>query len=187
MAVPKMSQLRIGLSVDIVLKSDQRSGRLTTGLISEILTRGDHPRGIKVRLNSGLVGRVQSLSIASKTLREPDNAVPPLAESSDANSRDYQEPQPTSARGVHKGLVKSYSTQSDYKPDQNPPESRSLADYIRLRSSRGPTPTSHTKAEATIQERMELEFPKLDSALIAAILADYTDLAETRGVLSTLS
>lgn len=62
MGVPKMSQLRKGLGVNIVLKADQRTGRLTRGNIADILTRGDHPRGIKVRLSDGQIGRVQSLA-----------------------------------------------------------------------------------------------------------------------------
>ena len=41
--------------------------------------------------------------------------------------------------------------------------------------------------EPTLQAKMELEFPKLDSALIAAIVADYTDPAEAKNVLSALS
>ncbi len=49
-----------GLEVDIVLKEDQRSGRLTRGIVEDILTNSSfHPHGIKVRLESGEVGRVQ--------------------------------------------------------------------------------------------------------------------------------
>ena len=51
-----------GLLVDIVLKEDQRTGRLTRGVVSEILTNSRfHPRGIKVRLETGEVGRVQNI------------------------------------------------------------------------------------------------------------------------------
>jgi len=54
--------IRPGLEVDIVLKEDQGSGRLTHGIVSDILTRSSfHPRGIKVRLESGEVGRVQHI------------------------------------------------------------------------------------------------------------------------------
>ncbi len=49
-----------GLEVSIVLKQDQRTGRLTQGVIKDILTNSSfHPHGIKVRLTSGDVGRVQ--------------------------------------------------------------------------------------------------------------------------------
>ena len=49
-----------GGEVDIVLKTDQRSGRLTRGTVKDILTRSlHHPHGIKVRLTNGQVGRVK--------------------------------------------------------------------------------------------------------------------------------
>jgi len=54
--------IRPGLEVDIVLKQDQRTGRLTRGIVKEILTKsGNHPHGIKVRLASGQVGRVKNI------------------------------------------------------------------------------------------------------------------------------
>ena len=56
------SNLRPGLAVTIILKKDQRSGALTTGVIDKILTSAaKHSRGIKVRLTDGQVGRVQSI------------------------------------------------------------------------------------------------------------------------------
>jgi len=54
-----------GQHVSIVLKKDQRSGKLTDGIVSDILTRSaSHPHGIKVRLKSGLVGRVKKIHAA---------------------------------------------------------------------------------------------------------------------------
>ena len=51
--------IRPGCTVDIILKADQRSGRLTRGVVQEILTNSSfHPHGIKVRLRDGHVGRV---------------------------------------------------------------------------------------------------------------------------------
>ena len=51
-----------GRVVDIVLKEDQRSGKLTRGTVTDILTNSAyHPRGIKVRLSDGQVGRVQDI------------------------------------------------------------------------------------------------------------------------------
>jgi uncharacterized repeat protein (TIGR03833 family) len=51
-----------GLHVRIVLKKDQRSGKLTEGIVKEILTKSPtHPHGIKVRLDSGEVGRVKEI------------------------------------------------------------------------------------------------------------------------------
>lgn len=52
-------QVKPGLEVDIVLKKDQRTGRLTRGVVKDLLTKSSfHPHGIKVRLEDGQVGRV---------------------------------------------------------------------------------------------------------------------------------
>jgi len=52
--------IKPGIEVDIVLKKDQRTGQLTRGVVSTILTRSsNHPHGIKVRLVDGQVGRVK--------------------------------------------------------------------------------------------------------------------------------
>lgn len=54
------SDIRIGSEVSIVLKEDQRTGKLTEGIVQNILTKSAfHPHGIKVRLESGEVGRVK--------------------------------------------------------------------------------------------------------------------------------
>jgi len=53
--------IAIGLELEIVQKSDQRSGKLTAGVVAKILTKSsNHPHGIKVQLTSGLVGRVKN-------------------------------------------------------------------------------------------------------------------------------
>ena len=54
--------IKPGLEVDIVLKQDQRTGKLTKGVVKDILTKSPtHPHGIKVRLESGAVGRVKEI------------------------------------------------------------------------------------------------------------------------------
>lgn len=51
-----------GLEVDIILKQDQRSGKLTRGIVKNLLTSATyHSRGIKVRLDDGQVGRVANI------------------------------------------------------------------------------------------------------------------------------
>jgi uncharacterized repeat protein (TIGR03833 family) len=53
--------IKPGLQVAIVQKQDQRTGKLTRGVVQDILTKSpNHPHGIKVRLPRGLVGRVQA-------------------------------------------------------------------------------------------------------------------------------
>lgn len=54
--------IHAGLKVNIVLKKDQRTGKLTEGIVKDILTNSaNHPHGIKVRLTNGDVGRVQEI------------------------------------------------------------------------------------------------------------------------------
>ena len=58
----RREDIKIGLKVNIVLKKDQRSGKLTGGVVKDILTNSSfHPHGIKVRLENGDVGRVQEI------------------------------------------------------------------------------------------------------------------------------
>ena len=74
---PSLSgEIPIGSSVSVVKKEDQPTGRLTRGIVSEILTNGAHPRGVKVRLRDGTVGRVQrvdgALGPSSTVIAEED-------------------------------------------------------------------------------------------------------------------
>ncbi|MCC6188948.1 MAG: YwbE family protein [Anaerolineales bacterium] len=64
MAAPPRSALRPGLRVQIIEKHNQRTGALTEGVIARILTKSArHPHGIKVMLEDGRVGRVQSIDL----------------------------------------------------------------------------------------------------------------------------
>ncbi|KAL2040412.1 hypothetical protein N7G274_006855 [Stereocaulon virgatum] len=180
MAVPKMSQLRLGIGVNIVLKADQRSGKLTTGQILQILTRGNHPRGIKVRLSNGLVGRVQSLSAPS----EQQAATQSTTHSQNSSNKFCG--QTSHARGRPD---RKYALKEDHRNSPTPHESASLADYIRAPSSsqlRHPS-SRDIPVKDTTQATMEKDFPHLDSALIAAVLADHEGAEEARAVLSSLS
>lgn len=56
------AHIQPGKTVQIVLKQDQRTGKLTEGVVKDILTKSaQHPHGIKVRLTSGAVGRVKAI------------------------------------------------------------------------------------------------------------------------------
>lgn len=58
----RRSDIKPGLLVRVVQKQDQRTGKLTEGTVKDILTRSaTHPHGIKVRLTSGIVGRVKAV------------------------------------------------------------------------------------------------------------------------------
>ncbi|KAL4911138.1 hypothetical protein BDW74DRAFT_172593 [Aspergillus multicolor] len=60
--VPTTKDVIPGALVNIVLKKDQPTGRTVSGTVATLLTQGNHPRGIKVRLSDGRVGRVQSMA-----------------------------------------------------------------------------------------------------------------------------
>jgi uncharacterized repeat protein (TIGR03833 family) len=58
----RRADIKAGSRVRIVLKQDQRSGRLTEGIVQDVLTNSPkHPYGIKVRLDTGEVGRVKQI------------------------------------------------------------------------------------------------------------------------------
>ncbi|HSA76040.1 MAG TPA: YwbE family protein [Nitrosarchaeum sp.] len=60
--IPTRDKIKIGIKVKIVQKQDQRTGNLTEGVVKRILTSSKfHPHGIKVELDNGRIGRVQSL------------------------------------------------------------------------------------------------------------------------------
>lgn len=59
--LPTTREVVPGAAVSIVLKEDQRTGIEVQGTVQDLLTRGDHPRGIKVRLRDGRIGRVQRM------------------------------------------------------------------------------------------------------------------------------
>ncbi|MBU2968517.1 YwbE family protein [Pseudoalteromonas sp. C2R02] len=62
MSGTQRSNIKPGLEVNIVLKQDQRTGKLTQGVVEKLLTNSaNHPHGIKVRLESGEVGRVKEI------------------------------------------------------------------------------------------------------------------------------
>ncbi len=59
----RRADIKIGTEVRVVKKEHQRTGELTKGIVKQILTKSkNHPHGIKVRLESGVVGRVKEIS-----------------------------------------------------------------------------------------------------------------------------
>ena len=66
------SDIKVGDEVAIVLKADQRNGTLTKGVVQTILTKSpSHPHGIKVKLESGEIGRVKQIYEESSWNRHP--------------------------------------------------------------------------------------------------------------------
>ena len=57
------TEIKVGMQVKVIQKQDQRTGKLSEGVVQDILTNsGIHPHGIKVRLQGGIVGRVKEIS-----------------------------------------------------------------------------------------------------------------------------
>jgi uncharacterized repeat protein (TIGR03833 family) len=186
MTVPKRNQISPGTQVNIVLKVDQPSGKLTTGSVQDLLTRGDHPRGVKVRLTNGHIGRVQSLSTQSPGEGMPSSTI--------ASQISIQGQVPTVQSG-HFGNRRGI--QDDYRLDPTPDEApeASLLDYVKpakqkkgKKGRKAPPPDELVDSDMTAQQQLAIDFPKLDSALIAALLLDHGgDVAAARVTLSSLS
>ncbi|KAG5983499.1 hypothetical protein E4U55_008021 [Claviceps digitariae] len=122
--VPSILQVVPGASVFIVLKKDQPTGRETAGVVAELLTRGNHPRGIKVRLRNGQVGRVQRMGNQS-------------APQTDASETHHNKTATQPARFSHR--YTDVRNDSDYPSE---PPSRSLTDFFP------PSPRENTKVDS---------------------------------------
>ncbi|KAL8960213.1 MAG: hypothetical protein Q9193_003039, partial [Seirophora villosa] len=163
--VPPHHSLHRNTPVLIVLKADQTTGKLTSGLIADVLTRGNHPRGVKVRLQDGRIGRVQALRSSSDSL---NRALLPTEE-----VRAFGE------KGKGKGGVSGDCC--DREEGSAVQSTTSLGDYMKPAKSR--VREAASSSVTTAQEQLERAFPSLDSALIAAILVDYPSVHDAQGVL----
>ncbi|KAJ5801841.1 uncharacterized protein N7503_004291 [Penicillium pulvis] len=145
--VPPSRSINPGTPVKIVLKSDQPTGRTVSGIVNEVLTRGDHPRGVKVRLTDGRVGRVQSLWIGnepSDSTQEEANPGEGLQLSIDGDDISGRRNR-FAARDMH--------LKGPYEP---PPEALGLDMYIR--------PAKGKKRAGKIQERHTLDEGDFEAA-----------------------
>ena len=193
MSVPALSQLHQGLRVNIVLKADQRTGRLTSGQIADFLTRGDHPRGVKVRLADGQIGRVQSVS----PFLSHGNSNSTMTESRPTGQSNTTPFAPQTSHNRHSKI------QEDFRNDPTPADTRSLEDYIKKPTQKKKarknakagdsdllaTAPSEGQEEQPIdmQHKLEKDFPTLDAALVAAIIADHPgDIDSAKEVLKDL-
>src|SRR5947209_17372266 len=71
MSIPSHSQISRGAEVSVILKEDQPTGRQVRGIVEDVLTQQDHPRGVKVLLMDGRVGRVQQVLNSGDTPATP--------------------------------------------------------------------------------------------------------------------
>lgn len=84
--VPNISQVTPGAFVSIVLKIDQPTGHEVQGVVGDVLTNGNHPRGIKVRLADGRVGRVQRM-VSEDTARAGSEGLNGLGRNGEGNTQ----------------------------------------------------------------------------------------------------
>jgi uncharacterized repeat protein (TIGR03833 family) len=115
--IPTYNQVLPGTSVSIVLKEDQPTGRQVQGVVGEILTGGNHPRGIKVRLKDGRVGRVQKL--VSEDGKTGDGDISGLGSNSELSRNDDAA---FAQLGIAPQANSVNSTLSSPRPAQPPPK-----------------------------------------------------------------
>ncbi|KAH6649244.1 hypothetical protein F5144DRAFT_588008 [Chaetomium tenue] len=133
-----------GALVNIVLKEDQPTGRTVQGVVSQLLTKGNHPRGIKVRLSDGRVGRVQSMAGGAGST---GSQIQP-----DGNAEAAAEVGPAGV--APRGRVRHVA---DARLDQGPPPSTQpvgLDAYIKPAKKRGKGKggTGNTTAQAAARD-----------------------------------
>ncbi|KAH7407987.1 hypothetical protein BKA64DRAFT_436439 [Cadophora sp. MPI-SDFR-AT-0126] len=140
-SVPTIQQVIPGSSVSIVLKIDQPTGRQVQGTVAELLTRGDHPRGIKVRLQDGRVGRVQRMA-SEEEARVGSEGLSGLGRNGEA---DGDAGDGSGRMGIGSGMkgeqVGGFTGRKygDYRldaPDEPPASELSLEDYIVTKGNR---------------------------------------------------
>ena len=115
--IPTIQQVIPGAPVNIVLKVDQPTGRTVSGLVKDVLTRGNHPRGIKVRLTDGRIGRVQTMATSNQSTQ-------PAGTSEVVKAEDQSQPE-----------WRRHTRQS---PDELPSSSVGLDAYIKPAKQRRP-------------------------------------------------
>ena len=213
-SVPPFSALRPGVPVNIVLKQHQRTGQLTAGHVAQVLTSGDHPRGVKVRLTDGQVGRVQALNSGLPTKFLDDTEGKTGLSHSEERAFEQsvgQKFQAETRRAHFSGRGSSVSTigrglQEDVRNDPQPTEEASLFDFATIKSKKKgkgkkiATDINEAKEKHSgdpmvpsgngideLQKLMEKDFPNLDAGLIAAVVSDGPQEERVREVLRAVS
>lgn len=155
-AVPNMTQVVPGASVSIVLKADQPTGREVQGLVQNVLTSGNHPRGIKVRLSDGRIGRVQRMH----TGQLPPQDTSTLSASTTQTSAS-RTPRPPRERDVRRSKFQARDIRLD-DDGEAPAEEIDLFAYMK------PAKQKKKKGGARTQEAAEEEEVVKEAATVAS-------------------
>ena len=211
MPVTQYSSIKPGALVSIVLKADQRTGRQVQGTVSQLLTRHNHPRGIKVKLTDGRVGRVEKLVTSTQSRQyHTMTSNNPWADS-ESQGHPLNSPTSDQQQGAAQGYYQATQPQSQnppqqqqyqqsYQPPQAPPPGirRSDSDVVAQQGDRAEQVEHMQQYEAhapqseddKMQAQLQKEFPNIDSSLIAAIYNERKtggDLGEVREMLQELN
>ncbi|KAI0204800.1 hypothetical protein F4808DRAFT_311397 [Astrocystis sublimbata] len=159
--VPKYHQVVPGALVNIVLKADQRTGRQVRGVVQHVLTKGDHHRGIKVRLTDGRVGRVQSMAQGVDTGASTHSSSA-LTSTSDPNPLPFIDSVPDNAMGPRgRGRPPRHRDVRLEEALDAPAEQIDLAAYI-VPSKRKQKGAKAIKANSGEQDNIECGNPSND-------------------------
>ncbi|KAI0841418.1 hypothetical protein F5Y06DRAFT_219393 [Hypoxylon sp. FL0890] len=126
--VPRIAEVIPGAIVNIILKADQRTGRQVSGTVRDVLTRGDHHRGIKVRLTDGRIGRVQSIGSGSITPSSGSGSAALVG--STMSSTDEQVDLANRYVSHPRGRRGRYRDMRLEEPAEEPPQQADLSAYI---------------------------------------------------------
>jgi uncharacterized repeat protein (TIGR03833 family) len=216
MPVTQFAQIKPGLLVSIVLKADQRTGRQVQGTVLQLLTRHNHPRGIKVKLTDGRVGRVQQILPPQQTPPNHNHNHNTMSSNTnpwsntESTGNPYTTPTSQQGQGAAQGYYQSnnpsqYQSQGHQQQSQNasgpPSQGIHRSDTEQLLAQQGDRAAQvehmqqyEANAPQTEDDRnqaqLQKEFPNIDSSLIAAIYSERKgqgDLAEVRELLQELN
>ncbi|PKS09322.1 hypothetical protein jhhlp_003936 [Lomentospora prolificans] len=172
--VPTTAEVIAGARVNIVLKQDQSTGRTVAGTVRDVLTRGNHPRGIKVRLADGRVGRVQTMARGSGSNENANELPGNIAQNAGSISAGDAQGILGDALGPADGAgsrPRQRGRRHD-DGDQPPPQQETtLAAYMRPAKQNRRRRQEST--QATEQELEEIERPATDGAVTCPVCGTF--------------
>ncbi|ETN41024.1 uncharacterized protein HMPREF1541_02958 [Cyphellophora europaea CBS 101466] len=214
MPITQYNKITAGLPVSIVLKADQRTGREVQGTVAQLLTRHNHPRGIKVKLTDGRVGRVQKIlrtmssnnpwadsTSQGNPYQSPDDQQRGLNQTYFAQDTSNQHQQTPYGQHPQQGGYPQSAHQQGYTAPQGPPPSQSIQrsdteQLLAQQQDAGAQVETMQQYESQArqtdddknQAELQKQFPNIDSSLIAAIYNERKpDMAEVRELLQELN
>lgn len=199
-SVPSHASIQRGSHVSIVLKADQSTGRQVQGIVADLLTRGNHPRGVKVLLSDGRVGRVQAL-MASDGHHTSSDSTGGGHTRQEAPQGGYGGQQQQQQPIWSSPPIPRQSPRSGYPPQTHsssttqplrPADASSLLDAEDGTAQRETMESYENARPATKEEEdraaLGREFPSVDGSLVAALYLDCEgDVSGTREMLQAVS